>query len=296
VNAATTLAATAAVYIAGAVLLGAGHLLGRPAQETMGRWRRSSWILAGRFAAVFGVLFHSAAIGLRCVEIQRAPFATMGESLSLLAWLVAIAYLVADIFWRVSASGTFALGLSFLLVLAGGIQDSSAPTVPTHPLLSERGVSLHIIAILGSFAAFAVAFAVAVLYLAERRILQSKNGLAWRKQLPPLGTLERASWILVALGFPMLTLGILSGVARAALGGLPAGWLVDPKTTLAFLLWWVYGLFLFGRARLGWPPRRCAWVLVAGLVLCLGVMGAPTASHRFDQTPTGTETPAGAVE
>ncbi|MFM7323014.1 MAG: cytochrome c biogenesis protein CcsA, partial [Armatimonadota bacterium] len=244
--------------------------------------RRHGWIRAGRVAAVAGVLCHAAAIGFRCVELHRAPFATAGESLSLLALLVVVAYLLADAVWRISAAGPFALGIGFLLVLLAGIQPDTGVHSGHHPLLEENAVSLHILAMLSAFAAFALAFTVAVLYLIERRILRSKDGLAWRRRLPPLGLLEKASLALVALGFPLLTLGILSGVVRAAGGGMGPGWWMDPKTVLALVLWGVYGLFLMSRLLLRWTAQRAAWILVAGLVLCAAVLVVPTATHRFE--------------
>lgn len=277
---AAALGATLLCYLLGAAVLGAGHLLGRPAAEVMGGFRRSAWVRAGRILAGTGAVLHTAAIGLRCAELHRAPFATPAEALSLLAWLVALVYLASDLLWRLSASGGFALGFSFLLVLLASVRDTSGPGAAS-PILAERAVSLHIVAILAAFAAFALAFCCAALYLVARRILKSKHGLAWMKRLPPLGTLERASLVLVAAGFPLLTLGILAGLVRASGGGMAPGWLSDPKTVLAFAVWVTYGLYLMVRLAAGWAANRAAWVLIAGIALCLLALVVPTAAHRF---------------
>jgi len=286
------LAVTLALYLAGAVLIAAGHLRGLPTSDALGIGKRvNPWIVAGRIAAAAGGVSHMGAIGLRCVELHRAPFASTGEALSLLAWMIVVAFLVVDLVWKLTAAGAFALGVSFLLVLLAGVRGDSPTDIGVVPLLNERAVSLHIVAILGAFAAFALAFSTAVLYLIERQILRSKHGLVWRKRLPPLGTLERAGSVLVALGFPMLTLGILSGIVRAASGGMAPGWLLDPKTASALLLWWVYGAYLIARSVVGWPGHRCAWILVAGMTGCIAVLAVPTDTHRFDNTaarPNGT--------
>lgn len=259
--------------------------MGNPSEPVSSENRRHAWIRAGTLGAIAGIGCHVSAIGYRCIELHRAPFATAGESLSLLAVLLVAAYLVADRLWRIPAAGTFALGIGFLLVLFAGMQPSTE--VGAHPLLEENAISLHILAILSAFAAFALAFTVAVLYLIERRILRRKDGLAWRRRLPPLGLLERASFALVAFGFPLLSLGILSGIVRAAGGGMGPGWLLDPKTILALVLWGVYGTFLVSRLVLRWTPQRSAWILVAGLLLCGCVLGVPTATHRFPVTSEG---------
>jgi ABC-type uncharacterized transport system permease subunit len=92
---------------------------------------------------------------------------------------------------------------------------------------------------------------------------------------------ERAAFTLVAVGFPLLTLGILSGLIRAVGGALPAGWQYDGKTLLAYAVWAVYGAYLAARLRADWPPVRTAGILLAGLPLCLLLFLIPSAAHRF---------------
>lgn len=268
---AAVLGGTVAVYLIGAVLLAANLFL-----------RRTGLLVTGRVFAAGGAALHMAAIGLRCAELRQAPFTTPAESLSLLAWIVVLVYLGTELLWRLSAAGPFALGLSFLLVLLGaalGRNDTAATT--TNPLLSENAVSLHIIATITAIGAFALAFCCAALYLVAYRILKSKHGLAWMKRLPPLGTVERAAFTLVAIGFPLLTLGILSGLVRAAGGGMPSGWQTDPKTLLAYGVWAIYGVYLAARLLLRWSPVSTAYVLLLGLALCLLLFFIPSASHQF---------------
>lgn len=266
---AAMLGGAVAVYLIGAALLGANLFLRRPL-----------WLVSGRSAAVLGAFLHMAAIGLRCAEVRHAPFTTPGESLSLLAWIVVLVYLGMELLWRLSAVGTFALGISFLMVMLGALL-GGRNSLPDDPLLGSNAISLHIIATLTAFAAFALAFCCATLYLAAYRILKSKSGLVWMKRLPPLDTVEKAGFTLVAVGFPLLTLGILSGLIRAVAGGLPAGWQTDPKALLAYAVWFVYGVYLVARVALDWPPVRTAYVLLFGLALCLLLFFVPSAAHRF---------------
>lgn len=272
---ATVLGLTVALYLIGAVLLGANLLLRRP-----------GLLAAGRSAALVGVFLHAAAIGLRCVELHRAPFTSPAESLSLLAWIVALIYLAMEMLWRLSASGPFALGLSFLLVLLGAALHGDSGhragvAARQGALLSHNAISLHIIATISAIAAFALAFCCAALYLTAHRILKSKHGLAWMKRLPPLVTVESAAFTLVAVGFPLLTLGILSGLIRAVNGGLAPGWQTDPKTLLAYAVWCVYGTYLWARLAANWPPTRTAYILLIGLVLSLLLFFIPSAAHHF---------------
>lgn len=269
-GAALALGLALAVYLAGAAVLGANLFLRHP-----------GLLGVGRAAAVLGALAHTAAIGLRCAEVHRAPFVTPGESLSLLAWMVVLLFLIVERFGRLSATGPFALGLAFLLVLLGAILGDGATGNGVPALLGSRAISLHIIATVGAMAAFALAFCCAALYLVEHRILKSKHGLPWLKRLPPLLTVERTAFALVALGFPLLTLGILAGLERAWAGDLEPGWQTDPKALLAYAVWGVYGLYLMARLGANWPPVRTATILLVGLALCLLLIFVPSAAHRF---------------
>jgi ABC-type uncharacterized transport system permease subunit len=267
---------TLACYLLGAALLGANLLLGPQGP------RRAGLLAAGRGFAVLGSLLHCVAIGFRCAELQRAPFVTPAETLSLLAWIVALVYLGLDAFWKLWAAGPFALGLSFLMVVFGaGWRPARGGPLRDAELLGESAISLHITATVGAIAAFALAFCCAALYLIAHRILKTKHGLPWMKRLPPLKTVESVAFVLVALGFPLLTLGILSGVLRAANGGLPAGWSTDPKSLLAYAVWLIYGAYLVARLGLNWPATRTSGVLLVGLALCLLLFLVPSAAHRF---------------
>ena len=268
-NSAIALAVAALCYLLAAVLLGANLLL-----------RKNGWLWSGRVVAGLGAAAHTLAIGLRCAELKQAPFTTPAESLSLLAWIVALVYLAVEVFWRLSATGTFALGAAFLLVTLGGLL-STTGRIADPALLNERAISLHILATVGAIAAFVLAFACAALYLAAHSILKSKHGLAWIKRLPPLATVERASFALVAVGFPLLTLGIASGWLRAFAGGMADGWQWDTKTLLAYAVWLVYAAYLWARLRAGWTPARTAYILLVGLALSLLLFLVPSAAHRF---------------
>jgi ABC-type uncharacterized transport system permease subunit len=175
---AATLTVTLALYLVGAALLGANLFVRRP-----------GFLAAGRGAAILAVILHGVAIGLRCAEMHRAPFTNPAESLSLLSWIVALVYLGTELLWKLSASGPFALSLSFLLVLLGaalgGDTTHSGTGAGSAHLLSQRAVTLHILAIITAMATFALSFCCAALYLIENHILKSKHGLLWMKRLPP---------------------------------------------------------------------------------------------------------------
>lgn len=110
--------------------------------------------------------------------------------------------------------------------------------------------------------------------------------------------MDALTYKLVALGFILLTLVIITGAAWAQYTW-HKWWSWDPKETSALVAWLVYLLYLHGRL-LGWSKRLLAWIAVVGafaVLFCyagvnllggLHAYGAPTQSlaegarHAFE--------------
>lgn len=97
---------------------------------------------------------------------------------------------------------------------------------------------------------------------------------AWLNTLPDLPQLDVLTYRAVAVGLPLLTLGIITGAmwAHEAWG---AYWQWDPKETAALASWIVYAIFMHLHTRNAWRGMRCAWISLIGfatVVFCyLGV-------------------------
>lgn len=96
----------------------------------------------------------------------------------------------------------------------------------------------------------------------------------WMIGLPSLARLDVLQYRIVAVGLPLLSLGIITGAmwAKEAWG---AYWQWDPKETAALVSWIVYAAYMHLHTRNQWRGTRCAWVSVLGfasIVFCyLGV-------------------------
>jgi cytochrome c-type biogenesis protein CcsB len=68
------------------------------------------------------------------------------------------------------------------------------------------------------------------------------------------------------LGFPLLTIGIISGGvwANEAWGSY---WSWDPKETWALILWLVFAAYLHARITKGWQGRKPALLAALGFVV-----------------------------
>lgn len=79
-------------------------------------------------------------------------------------------------------------------------------------------------------------------------------------------TLDNISYRTIGLGFPLLTIGIISGGvwANEAWGSY---WSWDPKETWAFITWLVFAAYLHARISRGWQGRRPAILAALGFLV-----------------------------
>jgi cytochrome c-type biogenesis protein CcsB len=97
---------------------------------------------------------------------------------------------------------------------------------------------------------------------------------AWLMGLPSLARLDVMQYRIIAVGLPLLSLGIITGAmwAKEAWG---AYWQWDPKETAALFSWIVYAAYMHLHTRPDWHGARAAWLNAFGfasIVFCyLGV-------------------------
>jgi len=78
--------------------------------------------------------------------------------------------------------------------------------------------------------------------------------------------LDRLSYRMLSIGFPLLTLGILSGSiwANQAWGSY---WSWDPKETWALITWFVFAIYLHARLIKGWQGTKPAIIATFGFFM-----------------------------
>ena len=97
-------------------------------------------------------------------------------------------------------------------------------------------------------------------------------------------TLDNLSYRTLGLGFPFLTIGILSGAvwANEAWGSY---WSWDPKETWAFITWLVFAIYLHTRLTKGWKGTGPAFIAAGGFIVVwvcyLGVNLLGTGLHSY---------------
>lgn len=232
-----------------------------------------------RFATGFvavGLLAHTAAIGVWCTthgSILQSP--TM--PFSLVAYFIALAQLAVDFRRGWASVGALSVPLAFVAQFY-----ASARTPGEVIAVSPGGALLrpHVMVLLLGFAAFTLAFCLAVLYLVQSRLLKRKQlrgGLFSR--LPPLESITTGAHWLATIGFSMLTLGIITGMIAAPKTWGPQ-WYLDPRTLSSLVAWAIYAFYLGSSLVMGYRGRRSTYFLIAGFLVVLVALVASVARPR----------------
>ena len=130
-------------------------------------------------------------------------------------------------------------------------------------------IRLHTICSLLSYAAFLVACVVGALFLLQERQLKRKR-MGWLfHRLPALSTLDRINLRAVGIGFALLSMAVVFGIAGShQLFGSWWSW-SDPTTVLTVILWASYCLLWVTRLRATLRGRKVALLSMLGFTLAL---------------------------
>jgi len=246
--------------------------------------------LLGSVSAFLGLAVQSVAIGLRWREsylmgVGHAPLSNLYESVVFFSWTIVLIFLLLDLRYRYRVIGAFVMPFALLgmtwaqLGLASGIE-------PLVPALQSNWLLYHVVTCFLGYAAFAVACGISVMYLIREKAGDAATATAGGAVgfFPPVKVLDDLNYRAVMVGFPLLTLGIVTGAAWAnyAWGTY---WSWDPKETWSLIVWFIYAAFLHARITRGWVGRRAAWLSVIGFaatIFCyLGVNLLLSGLHSY---------------
>ena len=228
-------------------------------------FRKKALGLAGDIVALTGVVLQALSIGVRWMESYRmgighAPLSNLYESMVFFAWTIAVIYLIFVRKFKDRLLGAFVMPLVFLALASTSLMNPEIR--PLVPALQSNWLTAHVITCFLGYAAFAVAFSLSVLYLLKSRGREGSEGFL-QTHLPPADLLDDFSYRIIAVGFPMMTLGIITGAAWAN-SAWGTYWSWDPKETWSLIVWFIYAAYLHARIARGWQGRRAAWLSILG--------------------------------
>jgi cytochrome c-type biogenesis protein CcsB len=220
---------------------------------------------ASFWTTLAGFLSHVAYFAFRWSESGRIPITSFFEAVNFLGMGIIVVFLVMELRYRIAALGPFMLPLVVVLMVPVLLQ--SADIRELNPVLKSGWLGVHTsLAVLGD-AAFAFAFIVSIMYLIQERQLKARRLGAIFHRLPSLDIMDTISYKALTLGWPLFTLGMITGSiwANSAWGTY---WSWDPKETWSLITWVIY-LALLHLRTIGWRGRKMAFLSIIGFVFVL---------------------------
>lgn len=229
-------------------------------------WRAASWI------TMVGVVGNIIGFAMRWVEsyqmgIGHAPLSNLYESLVFFAMAIAVLYLIVEYKSGHPTIGAVVMPLAFLSMAYASLSpDINARIQPLLPALKSNWLIAHVITCFVGYAAFAIAFALSLMFLFKTK--KAASALSIWPKIPEPRVLDELTHQMVLLGFLFLTAGIITGAVWAnAAWGRYWGW--DPKETWSLITWLIYAVLLHTRLMQGWKGRRAAFFSIVGFMAVL---------------------------
>ncbi|WP_108652402.1 cytochrome C assembly family protein [Dongshaea marina] len=206
------------------------------------------------------------ALVIHFVWLNKVVFVDAGQNLSVLNTMAIISFMVALLMSILAErlNGWLLLPIVYLFALTTIAAVSMSDSVVITHLGDNPALLLHIILSLFAYSVLLIAclFSLQLGYL-DWRLKKRKLRPASIK-MPPLMTVERQLFFIIALGFFLLTLALFSGMF---LLHEKTSWQMGQELGGSLLAWLCYLLFIWGHHRYGWRARKTMWCNVIGIAL-----------------------------
>jgi cytochrome c-type biogenesis protein CcsB len=234
----------------------------------------------GKIFVLFSNLLFDLTLLIRWIEENYFPLSNLYESLIFLSWAISAIHLFLENKTKSRVIGSISSPILFLI---SGFSTLTLPVemqkaLPLVPSLQSNWLMMHVSMMMISYATLIIGSLFSILYLAfykfvsmdSKITLQSSttnvfdssintttNIINTNSKLSLLETVDTWSYRIIGLGFPFLTIGIISGAvwANEAWGSY---WSWDPKETWALITWLVFAIYLHSRLLRGWQGQKAA--------------------------------------
>jgi ABC-type uncharacterized transport system permease subunit len=222
--------------------------------------RGSLWALGA------GALIQALAFA-RLHTLPEPPSLThLPSALSLMTWLAVLFTLLLSRRERLASLAGLVAPFAFLGAFYAAL--ALAAERPPAPPASGSWPHLHVILASAGLAMLGVAGLAGMLFLAEDRRLKRKRPVAWSRRLPSLEALDRVNLTSLAVGFPLLTLGVVAGAIWTE-GMTGRFWAGGAHATWSLIAWAIYLALAVARFGAGWRGREAAASAAAGFAFLL---------------------------
>ncbi len=215
------------------------------------------------------------------------PLSNLYESLLFLTWSLLTIYLYVEFKTKSKLIGAVLIPVTLFIIgfanltLSADMQKSS----PLVPALQSNWLMMHVSMMILSYATLIIGSLLCILFLVISRAQDVDLKIIDKSSVPVyniivdyyenpmlslpsskvvelgklklLQSLDNWSYRIIGLGFPFLTIGIISGGvwANEAWGSY---WSWDPKETWALITWIIFATYLHSRITKGWEGKKTA--------------------------------------
>jgi len=235
--------------------------------------------------AIAGFLLLTAFFLLRWQAVGFLPIFGMFDSLSFFIWAMTLVYLIVEFFFNLPSLSSFILPTVAVFALIATVVAGKPGTID--PKLQSGWFYIHVVFAFVGYAAFAVAFGSAVMYLLQRRQLKSKKSFdSIFSKLPSLEVLDNLNQRLINMGFSLFTIAVGSGVFWAHKSEiLGPNWPNDPKIVFTGITWLLYAALFHIRLLSVARGKRVAQLTIIAfafvIITFLGTRFLAIGPHEF---------------
>ncbi|WP_026874638.1 c-type cytochrome biogenesis protein CcsB [Jiangella gansuensis] len=217
----------------------------------------------GRALLVLATVVLAAGVVMRGVGTGRTPWGNMYEFSITGALVASVVFLVLA---RTVVGRAVAVWAVLLIFVTLGLAVTLlyVPPGPLVPALRSYWLVVHVGAAVVAFGLFTVSAVTSALQIVSERSAKRGRTTGFGASLPDSGTLDRLSYRLTAIAFPIWTFGplILGAIWAEVSWGRYWGW--DPKEVWALITWLAYAAYLHARATAGWKGSKASVVSLVG--------------------------------
>jgi cytochrome c-type biogenesis protein CcsB len=215
----------------------------------------------GKFLILSSNFLFAITLLTRWIFAKYFPLSNLYESLIFLCWGLSFIHIFVELKIKSRLIGAISSPILFFL---SGFSTLTLPiemqkAMPLVPSLQSNWLMMHVSMMMVSYATLLMGSLLSLFYLAFFFFQQQKKQAL-------LEIIDIWSYRIIGLGFPFLTLGIISGAvwANEAWGSY---WSWDPKETWALITWLIFAVYLHSRLIKGWQGRSAAQIGSLGFLV-----------------------------
>nr|YP_009314484.1 Cytochrome c biogenesis protein ccs1 [Liagoropsis maxima]SCW22738.1 Cytochrome c biogenesis protein ccs1 [Liagoropsis maxima] len=247
----------------------------------------------------------SIALSIRWIKHGYFPLSNLYESLLFLTWCLTFAQILIEQQIKSQLIGAISLPIEvFIIAFASlSLPSEMQQASPLVPALHSNWLMMHVTVMMLSYAFLIIGSLISILFLiiAQGKSItlkgnstgyftsnkpisnqeysqiyrnhNSRNNLSSQllqstslPRMTLLESLDNLSYRIIGIGFPLLTIGIISGAvwANEAWGSY---WSWDPKETWALITWLIFASYLHSRLTKSWNGKKPALLASLGFLI-----------------------------